>query len=410
MYDSLHDVKSNRPVIFVGPSLHPNLVRNRIPNAIIRPPIRRNDLYGAREAGYQEFLILDGEFGQTFAVSPREIVDVLRDGAQVIGASSMGALRAADCYPAGMVGVGLIYRGFRMGFLTSDDEVAVITGIEPPFEALSIPLVNIRFNLNRAVRHGHITQSSAEEIMEGTRAVHFSRRILTALLRLYPDLQRCCPLIDFKRLDAERGVDYVKKDYEILASKHSSNIGVPIRRPVRYSSHDRFIGRDPRDVKVALTRWLWSTGRYQRYLWPLLIGRPEVPDAAASDMTIRPMALRESASKAMHQMLSNLPALADLVFSELEFLEEADAEIVRWYAVQQMYEHACIVGAVPSAPTMKQVQTEVAVLHGFRQWNSLINRVENRLLWDAIPFEWIEEACLRWATARTYSDMLVRPL
>ena len=54
---------------------------------------------------------------------PSEVVAALRDGARVLGAASMGAIRAAECWPAGMQGVGAVYSLYRLGVISDDDEV-----------------------------------------------------------------------------------------------------------------------------------------------------------------------------------------------------------------------------------------------------------------------------------------------
>jgi len=48
-----------------------------------------------------------------------------RAGARVLGASSMGALRASELDIYGMEGIGLIYQAYKSGHLVSDDEVAL---------------------------------------------------------------------------------------------------------------------------------------------------------------------------------------------------------------------------------------------------------------------------------------------
>jgi hypothetical protein len=178
---------------------------------------------------------------------------------------------------------------------------------------------------------------------------------------------------------------------------------VRMPRPERYAGHDRFVGLDPGTVKLAVTRWLWATGRYQRYLWPLIAGEPEMLKLAGVVPAARATLLREAAGAIMSAMTADLPALSERVFAELDYLEEADAEIMRWYAVHRMAEYAAAAGIGPAASIRIHIRNEVAVCHGFRQWNSLVDRVENNLLWNAIPFDWIDEACERWATARTYS-------
>jgi hypothetical protein len=118
--------------VYVGPTLDPAAARTILPDAQLMPPIGRGELYRDRLLGFSVFLILDGVFLERLAVSPREIVDVLQDGATVVGASSMGAIRAAECRPAGMHGVGTIYHLYRRGHLTTEDDVAVAFHSVPP--------------------------------------------------------------------------------------------------------------------------------------------------------------------------------------------------------------------------------------------------------------------------------------
>jgi hypothetical protein len=107
--------------------------------------------------GGSVFVIIDGVFHQEPAVPPREILDVLEDGALIVGASSMGALRAAECWPAGMRGVGTIYRLYRRGALGSDDEVILIYSSDGSgYQSRSVPLINVRYALSRAFRKGRI--------------------------------------------------------------------------------------------------------------------------------------------------------------------------------------------------------------------------------------------------------------
>ena len=140
-------------IAFVGPSISRPDAERACPGLDVRPPVRRDDLYRARELGAWGFLVIDGVFMQEDALSPREVVDVLEDGALVLGAASMGALRAADCWPAGARGVGLIYRLYRRGILESDEDVAVAVSADGSDAAVSLPLVNVRYAMARAVRH-----------------------------------------------------------------------------------------------------------------------------------------------------------------------------------------------------------------------------------------------------------------
>ena len=79
--------------VFVGPSIRGARLRE-IPDAHITQPIRRGDL--KRFAEFQTLIVLDGEFNQSLSVSPKEILGAIDRGQTVIGASSMGALRASE--------------------------------------------------------------------------------------------------------------------------------------------------------------------------------------------------------------------------------------------------------------------------------------------------------------------------
>jgi len=61
--------------------------------------------------------IVDGYFERVPAVWHKEILWAMSRGVHVLGAASMGALRAAELHPFGMVGVGAIFEGFRDGEL-----------------------------------------------------------------------------------------------------------------------------------------------------------------------------------------------------------------------------------------------------------------------------------------------------
>ena len=90
------------------------------------PPVAVGDVLAlARRRGVARIAIIDGYFERMAAVWHKEILLALERGIAVWGAASMGALRAAELAPFGMIGVGAIYRAFARGALVADDEVAV---------------------------------------------------------------------------------------------------------------------------------------------------------------------------------------------------------------------------------------------------------------------------------------------
>jgi hypothetical protein len=176
----------SRTFIFTGPSLHPDEAAS-LTGAIILPPIKRGDLEPLARSHPEVIAIIDGEFFQSLAISPKEILPFLENGVRVYGAASMGALRAVELEQYGMIGVGTVFRLFRRGILESDDEVA-LTYCPETYDSISEPLVNARFVLRRAVRSGVLTPVEASTIVDRLKATYFPQRTRKLMLRLASDV------------------------------------------------------------------------------------------------------------------------------------------------------------------------------------------------------------------------------
>lgn len=145
--------EGTRSVAFVGPSLPPERARALAPlGCVIAPPVRFGDIYALIGSGVETVLILDGVFHGDTPVWQREILAALDAGLCVAGAASMGALRALELAPYGMLGFGAVVAWYRDGRIEGDDEVALLhADAEMDYLALSLPLVDIRFALEAAV-------------------------------------------------------------------------------------------------------------------------------------------------------------------------------------------------------------------------------------------------------------------
>ena len=164
-----------KAIIFTGPSLHPDKAKEIFREAEYRPPVARGDVIRALREGARIIGIIDGVFMQTLAVAHREILAALDEGVIVVGGSSMGALRATELDIYGMIGVGTIYRWYKMGHITSDDEVALI--FDPTtFESSSEPLVNIRVNLKILVEKGILSEVKAKRLLSVAQSIYFPNR------------------------------------------------------------------------------------------------------------------------------------------------------------------------------------------------------------------------------------------
>jgi len=169
-------------VIYVGPSLAVQDAR-QVLDADYRPPIRRGDINALMASPPKIIGVVDGKFFQSFAISPKEMLPAIEAGILMLGSSSMGALRAAELYPFGMIGVGRIFELYKSGEIDADDEVAMVFD-EENGRAHSVPMVNIRVTLERALAEGVISAASASTASSLIRNVYFPERSYPMLLRV----------------------------------------------------------------------------------------------------------------------------------------------------------------------------------------------------------------------------------
>jgi ribosomal protein S12 methylthiotransferase accessory factor len=166
----------SRPVVFLGPSLELEHARRILP-ASYRLPIKRGDLVDVPPGALVG--IIDGVFQHSASVSPREIHRAVERGVRIFGASSMGALRALEV--SGMIGVGSVYEMYRDGLIVSDDEVAL--ALDPDTQKpLTVPLVNVRFAIDRLVRSGTLDRALGDRIVEAAIRLHFAERTYPAIM------------------------------------------------------------------------------------------------------------------------------------------------------------------------------------------------------------------------------------
>jgi hypothetical protein len=160
-------------------------------DADYQPPARRGDFYRYFAKGVEAMILIDGIFHSEPAVWQREILEALDEGFQVFGASSMGALRAAELHPLGMVGHGVVFEWYRDGVIDGDDEVALLHGAEDTgYRGMSEPLVNIRYNLQRAVEERWLTAEQARALAKEMKKLHYPERSYRRLLASGYDLAR----------------------------------------------------------------------------------------------------------------------------------------------------------------------------------------------------------------------------
>jgi hypothetical protein len=210
-------------VVFLGPSLDRRAAL-AILSADYRPPAARGDITRAVSDGASVIGLIDGVFFQESSVGHREILAALRSGVRVIGASSMGALRAAELHTLGMEGVGEVYRMYRDGVLVSDDEVALAFDPES-FIALSEPLVNIRATIARAEEEGVIDPGTGRILFKAASSLYSPDRTYPRVVREAEGAADPGTLARFARWVEKGAVDLKRRDAVLALARIREIIG-----------------------------------------------------------------------------------------------------------------------------------------------------------------------------------------
>lgn len=162
--------------IFAGPTLSAAEGRNLL-DATFLPPAAQGDVYRVARLRPRAIGIIDGYFEHVPSIAHKEILWAMREGVQVFGSASMGALRAAELAAFGMEGVGAIFAAYMSGELEDDDEVAVAHATaEHGFRPLSTALVNIRATLAAAQEMSIIRAEIAADLLAIARSLFYPER------------------------------------------------------------------------------------------------------------------------------------------------------------------------------------------------------------------------------------------
>ena len=219
-----------KPIIFLGPSLSHEKAR-KIFDADYRPPARKGDfLRLAAESDVVEMAIgfVDGVVLQDYPPTPIEVYHLARKkGVLLVGAASLGALRAVELEKFGMVGIGKIFELYKTGKVNADDEVAVTFASEGDYQLQSEAMIDIRYNLYLAHKKGVINEKAKSMLVRLAKEIYFPHRKYTYILEearnRYPILESEINSFgsyirsnrkSLKEMDAIRLVKYLKEHYE----------------------------------------------------------------------------------------------------------------------------------------------------------------------------------------------------
>jgi TfuA protein len=175
----------SKPIIFLGPSLSREKAKD-ILEADYRPPAKKGDLLRLADLTKDITMVglVDGFFLQDYPPTPIEVYQLAtKKNMLLVGAASLGALRAVELEKFGMIGIGKIFELYKTGKIDADDEVAV-TFEEGQHTLQSEAMIDIRFNLFIAKRKGIIDERTKREITKVAKNVYFPFRNYTDILDL----------------------------------------------------------------------------------------------------------------------------------------------------------------------------------------------------------------------------------
>lgn len=175
----------NKPIVYLGPTLKREEAI-RILDADYRDPAKKGDfLMLSRDSDEKKYVgFVDGVFLHDYPPSPIEVYHLAtRKNIELIGASSLGALRAVELEKFGMKGIGKIFQLYKNGIINADDEVAVTFARENNI-LQSEAMIDIRFNLFLAYKKGIITNQTKKRFAKIAKNIYFPFRNYEDIIKL----------------------------------------------------------------------------------------------------------------------------------------------------------------------------------------------------------------------------------
>jgi hypothetical protein len=172
-----------RIVVFLGPTLR-RAEAQEVLNATYLPPASQGAIVHAVQR-YQPsaILLIDGVFQSEPAVRHNEILWALSRGIPVLGSASMGALRAAELWQYGMIGIGTIFRWYRRYQFAPDDAVAVLhTPHEMSCEPMTKARIDLRLTIRMAHRNGRISVEEKRQLEEAATKLHYKHLTIPGIV------------------------------------------------------------------------------------------------------------------------------------------------------------------------------------------------------------------------------------
>ena len=183
----------NKPIVYLGPTLRKEEAL-KILDADYRDPAKKGDfLMLSQDSDEKKYVgFIDGVFLHDYPPPPIEVYHLAtRKNIELLGASSLGALRAVELEKFGMKGIGKIFQLYKTGIIDADDEVAV-TFVRGSNVLQSEAMIDIRFNLFLAYKKGIITNDTKKRFVKIANGIYFPFRNYEDIINLtqqqYPSI------------------------------------------------------------------------------------------------------------------------------------------------------------------------------------------------------------------------------
>ena len=200
-------------IVFSGPSL-PSEIRSSIkntPSILFLPPVRAGDIWNiCNQYSVTKILIIDGYFFNQLSVLHKEILFAIDHGIVVVGAASLGALRASELSNLGMIGIGSIFNYYSLYPITGDDEVAVLHSPTQPFTSYTVPLVNLRI-LRCKINDNLVFKDDLGEVINKLERYAFHKRTWAIIKQCFNEVSCKDNNSSFELLKS-RYIDYKRRD------------------------------------------------------------------------------------------------------------------------------------------------------------------------------------------------------
>ncbi len=234
-------MKRSRVIVFLGPSL-PLAEARKLVRADFRPPARQGDVFRALDAQPQIIALIDGVFESQPSVWHHELRAAHASGVALLGASSMGALRAAEL-PAAVQPVGEIASRFVSGEWNDDAAVALLHGdAESGYRPLTVPWVNVWATAQAAVETKILSQANARKLCHVAASQFYQSRTWSSV---FEELDW-----DDKKASRVMGVFVDLKEKDARACLRLAARLKPAHTPARAASFSSFVRRTRLSAQV----------------------------------------------------------------------------------------------------------------------------------------------------------------